>query len=181
MTSKNTVMTTPKINNTTTLASPFDQNSTLKLSEKPPEEQSPVFLTPPETTGDRTSKMVPHAANPPEHLPQPTADYKKALSTNIDIPLPLVIDPTLRSTFLLQKELCDNPTDPMDIADDITVEEGSRERNEKYPNNIRMTMMFKVPTKEEGCTDNDAPFAAIKKINEMLKPLTNKLPCRVGP
>ena len=178
---KNTVMTTPKINNTTTLASPFDQNSTLKSSEKPPEEQSPVFLTPPKTTGDRPSKTVLNAAKPPEHLPQPTADYKKALSTNIDIPLPLVIDPTLRSTFLLQKELCDNPIDPMGIADDITVEEGSREINEKFPNNIRMTMMFKVPTKEEGCTDNDAPFAAIKKINEMLKPLTNKLPCRVGP
>ena len=44
-----------------------------------------------------------------------------------------------------------------------------------------MTMMFKVPSKKDGCSDKDAPIAAIQKMNEMLKALSNKLPCRVGP
>ena len=44
-----------------------------------------------------------------------------------------------------------------------------------------MTMMFKLPNKKEGCSDEDAPKIAIRKMNLMLKTLTNKLPCRVGP
>ena len=43
-----------------------------------------------------------------------------------------------------------------------------------------MTMMFKLPTKKEGCSDEDAPITTIKKMNSMIKSLTNKLPCRVG-
>ena len=42
-------------------------------------------------------------------------------------------------------------------------------------------MMFKLPSKKEGCSDGDAPLIAIEKMNEMLKVLSNKLPCRVGP
>ena len=44
-----------------------------------------------------------------------------------------------------------------------------------------MKMMFKLPSKKEGCSDADAPHIAIKKMNEMLKVLSNKLPCCVGP
>ena len=44
-----------------------------------------------------------------------------------------------------------------------------------------MTMMFKIPSKQDGCDDDDVPLVAILKINEILKLLTNKLSCQVGP
>ena len=44
-----------------------------------------------------------------------------------------------------------------------------------------MMMMFTIPSKKDGCDDNDASLVAISTINEMLKALMNKLPCRIGP
>ena len=44
-----------------------------------------------------------------------------------------------------------------------------------------MTMMFKIPSKKDECENNNAPLVAILKINEILKALTRKIPCRVGP
>ena len=95
-------MKTPIINNITP-ALPNDQNSNLKSSEMPPEEQSSGFQMYPVTTGERPSQLVPQATKPLEHLPQLTADYRNALATNIHIILPLVLDPTLRSTFFSKR------------------------------------------------------------------------------
>eukprot|EP00555_Chaetoceros_dichaeta_P000547 CAMPEP_0198276746 /NCGR_PEP_ID=MMETSP1447-20131203/65472_1 /TAXON_ID=420782 /ORGANISM="Chaetoceros dichaeta, Strain CCMP1751" /LENGTH=257 /DNA_ID=CAMNT_0043971709 /DNA_START=2739 /DNA_END=3509 /DNA_ORIENTATION=+ len=103
--------------------------------------------------------------------------YKTAVNKS---PTSQTIKSPLRTTFILQKEICDKSKDSIDISDDVTIN-GSSDRNILFPNNVRMTMMFKIPDKQEGCTEKDAPLVAIKKINEMLSALTNKLPCRVGP
>jgi len=110
-------------------------------------------------------------------LPQDKYPYKTAVNTS---PTSQTIKPPLRTTFILQKEICDKSKESIDISDDVTIN-GSSDRNVLFPNNVRMTMMFKIPDKQEGCTEKDAPLVAIKKINEMLSALTNKLPCRVGP
>ena len=45
-----------------------------------------------------------------------------------------------------------------------------------------MTMMFVIPSKEEGVDDDEAPTEAIKKINLLLKTVINKIPnIRIGP
>ena len=67
------------------------------------------------------------------------------------------------------------------MNDDDTVEETNISQEIASYDSVRMTMMFKIPGKKEGYDDDDAPLLAIKKMNEMLKALTNKLPCFVGP
>ena len=42
-------------------------------------------------------------------------------------------------------------------------------------------MMVKIPSKKEGISDNGAPLETIRKINNMLKALTNKIPVNIGP
>ena len=79
-----------------------------------------------------------------------------------------------KSTFLLHKELYEQGVDLSKVAQ-------SNPSHPIFKNSIRMTMMFKIPSKEEGCSEKDAPIVAIQKMNEMLKSLSNKLPCRVGP
>ena len=44
-----------------------------------------------------------------------------------------------------------------------------------------MRMMIKILSKKQDISDDDAPFEAIKNINEMIKALTNKLPVKIGP
>ena len=41
--------------------------------------------------------------------------------------------------------------------------------------------MFKLPTQNDVCKLAQAPFVATEKMNAMLKALSNKLPCRLGP
>ena len=50
----------------------------------------------------------------------------------------------------------------------------------EFMNFIWMAMMFKMPSKKEESTDEDAPFVVIRKMNQMLKTLSNTLPYRVG-
>ena len=116
---------------------------------------------------------------PPHDLVPPTdpTTYADALKTSIDTPF---TDHALRSTFLIQKEIYD--TSPADINDDDTiVEDNTTTQDVSTYQSVRMTMMFKIPGKKEGCDDDDAPLIAIQKMNEMVKALTNKLPCFVGP
>ena len=40
--------------------------------------------------------------------------------------------------------------------------------------------MFKLPAKTGDLIDEDAPILSIRKMNQMIKALTNKLPCRLG-
>ena len=83
-----------------------------------------------------------------------------------------------KSTFLLQKETYEGT----DVTyDDDTVSRHNVATESEFENSVRMTMMFKLPSNKEGCSDADAPLMAIQKMNEMLKVLSNKLPCRVGP
>ena len=204
-------MTTPKKSNTTTLVPPIDQISTLKTSEKPPEQpttfraknmNTPVpdrkndqFTTvksavPPtkksldlrkiiDTTAVLTSQIDLNSAKPLDSAPEPTTNYKKALTATIDTPM---TDPSNRSTFIIQKEICDHNSDvATGIDDDSTVELDNQQPTTDFVNSVRMTMMFKLPGKKEGCSDEEAPTIAIQRMNEMLKALTNKLPCRVGP
>ena len=44
-----------------------------------------------------------------------------------------------------------------------------------------MRMMVKIPSKKEVISDDDAPLEAIRKIKEMLKALTNRIPVKIGP
>ena len=83
-----------------------------------------------------------------------------------------------KSTFLLQKETYEGT----DVThDDDTVSRDNVATESEFENSVRMTMMFKLPSNKEGCSDAEAPHMAIQKMNEMLKVLSNKLPCRVGP
>ena len=82
-------------------------------------------------------------------------------------------DFTHKTTFMLQKELYESKND--EIIPEIP--NGPSE----FSNSVRMTMMFKLPSVKEGCVEEEAATVAVKKINEMLKVLSNKLPCRVGP
>ena len=81
-------------------------------------------------------------------------------------------DFTHKTTFQLQKELYEAKHDEATTETPVC--------NTKYSSSIRMTMMFKLPSIKEGCVEDEAATFSIKKINEMLKVLTNKLPCRVG-
>ena len=71
-----------------------------------------------------------------------------------------MIDPAHRSTFIIQKELYDNlNTDTSGIADDNIV----CCENSLFPNPVRTTMIFKLPSKKEGFHDEEASLLAIKK------------------
>ena len=41
--------------------------------------------------------------------------------------------------------------------------------------------MIKNPSNKQGVSDDDASFEAMKKLNQMIKSLTNKLQVKVGP
>ena len=79
-------MTTPKINNTTTVVPQNDLFNSLKTAEKPPE-QSPDFHMALETTVDLTLQIDLNCVKPSMSIPDATKDYKQALTTNIDIPM----------------------------------------------------------------------------------------------
>ena len=113
-----------------------------------------------------------------EKPPEPPPTYKEVLIENGD---EFASDPSKMSTFLLQKRIHDSVSNITNVNDDDTVEHENFSSNSEFKNSIRMSMMFKVPTKKAGCSEEDAPMVAIKKMNEMIKSLTNKLPCRVGP
>ena len=125
----------------------IDQDSTLKTSEKPPEE-------------NMREKM--------------SGTFKSVLESTINTPM---TDRLPRSTFLIQKELCETKSLP---DDDSTVANDNCAVSE-YPNNIRTTMMYKLPSKSGDISEEDAPFLSIQKMNQMIKALTNKLPCKIGP
>ena len=113
-----------------------------------------------------------------EKPPEDQSSYKAALiSENTDV------NHATASTFLLHKLLyderklqCNTFTDD----DTISQQNTTSSTTTKFNNSVRMTMMFKLPTKKDGCSEEDAPLTAVKKMNLMIKALTNKLPCRVG-
>ena len=137
----------PQLTPTKNLHEATDQDSTLKNSEKPPEGNI------------RKSN---------------SGTFKSALEKTIDTPM---TDRLSRSTFLIQKELCEAKSLPDDVStvakDNFTVTD--------YPNNIRTTMMYKLPPKSGDLSEEDAPILSIQKMNQMIKALTNKLPCKIGP
>ena len=154
--------------------------STLTPDPKPPlqkNDDTPV-------TGNTSSpdfemeenETVKSSEKPPEQL----STFKSVLIENIDAP---ITDSDNISTFMLLKKLHDSKSTSTadDIQDDITVTQDNSSSIADFPNSVKMTMMIKLPGKKEGCKDDDAPTVAIKRINAMLKALSNKLPCRVGP
>ena len=44
-----------------------------------------------------------------------------------------------------------------------------------------MAMTFKTPEEKNRIDDDATPIGAIKKMNDMIKALTNKLPYKIGP
>ena len=48
-------------------------------------------------------------------------------------------------------------------------------------NSDRTKMTFKILGKKEEIDDDDTPIEAIKKMNEMIKDLTNKLSWKIRP
>ena len=100
--------------------------------------------------------------------------FKSVLKNSINT---LMTDHLSQSTFLIQKELCETKSLP---DDDSTVANDNCAVSE-CPNNIRTTMMYKLPSKSGDISEEDAPFLSIQKMNQMIKALTNKLPCKIGP
>lgn len=165
-----------------------DQNDTVKSSEKPPEHNSRYKSTD-NGTNEKSSILSNNATaftltdhnetmksseKPPEQHPT----YKSALLSDS----PPFSNPLNVSTFLLHKKHHDGQSpQTINLSDDITVGQENRLTTSKYHNSIRMTMMFKIPSKKEGCSDENAPKLAIQKMNMMIKTLSNKLPCKVGP
>ena len=113
----------------------------------------------------------------------PTSDKPlKQSSTYKKVLLTPSTNPRVMSTFLLHKNLHDEKnTQPITLSDEETVEQENLISSSKFQHSVRMTMMFKMPSKKDGCSDEEAPKIAIQKMNMMLKTLTNKLPCKVGP
>ena len=113
------------------------------------------------------------AEKPPDHHDTP---YKSALLSESK-----VLNPQTASTFLIHKAFTNDDLS-INLSDDDTVShENAKKSTTSFTNSIRMTMMYKLPSKKEGCSDEDAPKFAINKMNLMIKVLTNKLDCRVGP
>ena len=80
------------------------------------------------------------------------------------------------SSFTLAKSLYDKSKVVEDSvgSDDITVEHGLPSQSQ------RMSVMISVPDKD--VDEDDAPFEAIKKLNNMISCLINKVPSvRIGP
>ena len=146
------LLTTPKQTN----------NSTNNSSSLIPFEQAPKPNT------DDANTTLASSEKPPE----PSSSFLHVLKMNLGQKMN---DPVMLSTFNLQKQLCEQPTD-----EDSTGTAPSS-GTATFSNSIRMTMMFRTPKPQEGCSDEDAPIIAIQKMNEMIKALTNKLPCKVGP
>ena len=145
-------MTPLKKNTSNEIKSPIDPNV---QAEEPQTEDSNTTLA--------------SSEKPPEFQ-----SFKSIVAKLNDSPM---LDPTSRSTFLLNKEIYERKSTS---DDDATTDKGNTTAT-KYCNSVRMTMMLKLPTKKMGCTDEEAPIIAIQKMNEMIKALANKLPCRIGP
>ena len=120
----------------------------------------------------------PNETAKPSEKPPEQSTFKSVLIDTIDKPM---FDSSKLSTFLLHKLVYDRQHgQDANLSDDSTVGHENSSSHD-FSNSVRMTMMFKLPIKQEECSDNDAPITAIKKMNLMIKTLTNKLPCRVGP
>ena len=118
-------------------------------------------------TGNLSSRTTTSNPFTSSKLPDPSLQYVPSTNGN---------DTNFKSTFLLQKEI----NDCSDVYDEDTSTQ-NHVTNKEFCNSVRMTMMFKIPSETEGCSTEEAPLIAIKKMNDMLKALSNKLPCRVGP
>ena len=86
-------------------------------------------------------------------------------------------DPSSYSTFLIQKRICETKK----ISEDDSTAEHDNFRLKDFPNSVRTTVMYKLPSKKDVMDEEDPIILGIQKINSMLKALTNKLDCRVGP
>ena len=171
---------TPKVASTTTTPPAVDNQkpSALLTREQTDENANTPVMKNNEVSNDfemeDANETVKSSEKPPEHKPT----YQSTL-LKYDLPM---TDLSKMSTFLLHKKVHDDEPSPIiNVDDDDTVTHENSSSTKSFPHSVRMTMMFKLPQKKEGCTDDDAPITAIQKMNLMLKSLTNKLPCRVGP
>ena len=101
--------------------------------------------------------------------------YKSVLSDTIEVEM---IDPREKSTFLIQKDLCEKE---FFLDDDDSTVGNDNSATSEFPNSVRLTMMYKLPTKTGNYCEEDAPIISIQIMNQMIKALTNKVHCRVGP
>ena len=67
------------------------------------------------------------------------------------------------------------------VSSDAATAEHDNFQNKDFPHSIRTTLMYKLPDKKELLDDESPAIIGIQKMNEMLKALSNKLPCCVGP
>ena len=86
-------------------------------------------------------------------------------------------NPIRQSTFLIQKRICEIKI----ISCDNSTAEHDNFQHKDYPNLVRTTMMYKLPGQKDVLDEENPSIIGIKKMNEMLKALTNKVFCRVGP
>ena len=146
-------------------------DATLPANEKPPENKETI------TAKDKQVNDPMNQINNPPSDNYSNPSFKTVLLKKSEAE---ITDRANQSTFLLHKHMYDTGLlnqQSEDFPDDETCCANSANFN----NRIRMRMLVKIPSKKQGISDDDAPFEAIKKINEMLKALTNKLPVKIGP
>ena len=67
---------------------------------------------------------------------------------------------------LIQKDVCEKSFST--IANDVTVKLYNSNATIEFKKSVSMTIIFKIPSKKDGCGNDDAPLVEISKINEML-------------
>ena len=123
-----------------------DENETVKSSEKPPEH---TYNTPIKTNANAPAfelvdenETVKSSEKPPEHTY--TSKLVDGINTN----------PLQMSTFLLHKMNYDKKSSQSDVD---TVGFDNSTPTTEFSNSIHMTMMFKLPSKKKGRSDDNAP------------------------
>ena len=121
-----------------------------------------------------------HVHPPNQDKDNDDTSYLSVAKNSKDLP---VVEKPVSTSFLLLKKLHDKGitrvNNCVDFADDETVCQGAESID--Y-HRIRMTMMFVIPSQEDGVDEDEAQMEAIKRINLLLKTTINKIPSiRIGP
>ena len=98
-----------------------------------------------EVLKNQDSSLTPKSS---EKSPEKAPSYKNVLITNLDTS---ITDPAHYLKFIKQKELCDSlNTDTFEIDDDDPVSCKNCYSTLKFPNSVRMTIIFKLPGEKYG-------------------------------
>ena len=148
-----------------------DNNKTVEEKNTPTTTNAQIVQTVAPVNQDDTLK---NSEKPPEINSDVATTYKSTLLDTINTPM---TDPTRQSTFLIQKRICE----PKIMSCDDSTAKHDNFTIKDFPDSVRTTMMYKLPEKKDVLEEEHPSIITIHKMNEMLKALTNKTSCRVGP